>query len=117
MAAQETASGGKVRTGIILVAVGILCVIALYVSVYVGAAHLRATGQQRGEAPQVMPLMLAGLVFVGSGIHRILWVPPRGEALSHGVKQIISAGIAMGSLMALSFVAGMVAAVLRASGV
>lgn len=63
----------------------------------------------------VLPLlMLVGLVVLGTGVHRLMWEPPRESSVPPSLRPVISAAIALGAAMCLSFIAGLAAGLLRA---
>lgn len=64
----------------------------------------------------VLPLvMLAGVVVFGTGLHKVLWAPPRDtSSVPPALRAVVSALAALAGAACIGFIAGFVAGLLRA---
>lgn len=59
-------------------------------------------------------LMMVGVVVLGTGVHRLMWAPPRDfSSIPPSIRPVISALIALAAASCLSFIGGFVAGYLR----
>ena len=79
-----------IPSGVVSAGIGVLLIMGGLIYAFVvrvGAASIRGAGQQQGSVAFLLPLLLGGTVFVGHGIHKVLWAPPRHQApVPHAVR-------------------------------
>jgi hypothetical protein len=113
MAEQTAVAGGETATKSFVPRIaGGIAVLCLG---FLGAFFAEGLGLN-GLRPALPAMMVIGTVILGTGIHRVLWAPPRdASSIPSSVRPVISAVLAVAAAWCTSFILGVVAAVIRAS--